>query len=324
MMPRRPSVTKKACVKEHGAETNMWCNNYCCQLSWGNALDEPHGNAVAVPERLRRRADFLRAAKGKRFHARGLTLQAAPRPFSSKTASAGMQGNSTLSARFNATSAGATSRMEAPPRFGFTVTKQSGGAVRRNRIRRRLKEALRLLKPLPARPGHDYVILARPGGACMSFRALQAELMRALGKIDTRQKPSANSSGSWPQRSRPRWRGRGTPKEFKRQDTQGMNQGNQEHHSRDLSVDPRRPWLGNILCRPQLEKERQLQAQMHHGQTPGAQHGRAAGGQFTNPQRAPAPWGRARNRCRKKPATKPWRTALGLNSMRPPSMDRLR
>ena len=33
----------------------------------------------------------------------------------------------------------------------------------------------------------------------MSFRALQAEIMRALGKIDTRQKPAANSPGSWPQ-----------------------------------------------------------------------------------------------------------------------------
>jgi ribonuclease P protein component len=158
-------------------------------------LDEPHGNAVAVPERLRRRADFLRAAKGKRFHARGLTLQAAPRPIpSSKTTSAGMQGESTLcGARAGSVQCdrplGAAPRKEAPPRIGFTVTKQSGGAVRRNRIRRRLKEALRLLKPLPARPGHDYVILARPEALSMSFRTLQAELTRAFGKIDTRKNP---------------------------------------------------------------------------------------------------------------------------------------
>jgi ribonuclease P protein component len=161
-------------------------------------LDEPHGNAAAVPERLRRRADFLRAAKGKRFHARGLTLQVAPRPVKSReTIDCHAPGDPNI---FNP-SAGrvqidkpwpAPPCIEAPPRFGFTVTKQSGGAVRRNRIRRRLKEALRLLKPLPARPGHDYVILARPEALGMSFRTLQAEIMRALGKIDTGKTPPRN------------------------------------------------------------------------------------------------------------------------------------
>jgi len=158
-------------------------------------LDEPHGNAVAVPERLRRRADFLRAAKGKRFHARGLTLQAAPRPISlPEMKSGGVPRDPTLRGAGAGTGQsdnplGGTPQMEMPPRFGFTVTKQSGGAVRRNRIRRRLKEALRLLKPLPARPGHDYVILARPDALSMSFRTLQAELTRAFGKIDTRKTP---------------------------------------------------------------------------------------------------------------------------------------
>ena len=143
-------------------------------------MDEPHGNTVAVPERLRRRADFLRAAKGKRFHARGLTLQAAPRPIA-------------LPEPMNRCEPGESNNLrdvlpcrDTPPRFGFTVTKRSGGAVQRNRIRRRLKEALRLLNPLPARSGYDYVILARPEALGVSFRSLQAELMRALGKIDTR------------------------------------------------------------------------------------------------------------------------------------------
>ena len=154
-------------------------------------LDEPHGNAVAAPERLRRRADFLRAAKGMRFYARGLTLQAAPRPIPSATMEWPTPGDPTTF--------GAGTRTDqtgnpldvlpcrgAAPRFGFTVTKQSGGAVERNRIRRRLKEALRLLDPLPARPGHDYVILARPEALGMPFLALQGELIRALGKIDAR------------------------------------------------------------------------------------------------------------------------------------------
>jgi ribonuclease P protein component len=155
-------------------------------------LDEPHGNTVAVPERLRRRADFLRTAKGKRFHSRGFTLQAAPRPIvppGPVNWCAPGEPNSfgTGAERVQIDNLrGVPPCMEAPPRFGFTVTKRSGGAVQRNRIRRRLKEALRLLNPLPARSGYDYVILAKPEALGMSFRSLQAELMRALGKIDIR------------------------------------------------------------------------------------------------------------------------------------------
>ena len=154
-------------------------------------LVQPHGNGVAAPERLRQRADFLRAAKGMRIFARGLTLQAAPRPIPSETMEAPPPGDpTTFGAGTGPAQTGIAaevfSHAEARPRFGFTVTKQSGGAVRRNRIRRRLKEALRLLDPLPARPGHDYVILARPEALGMPFLALQGELIRALGKIDAR------------------------------------------------------------------------------------------------------------------------------------------
>jgi len=154
-------------------------------------LDQPPGNAVTAPERLRRRADFLRAAKGMRFSAWGLTLQAAPRPIPSETMAARAPGDpTTFGAGTRPAHTGVATEVfpcaEAQPRFGFTVTKQSGGAVQRNRIRRRLKEALRLLDPLPARPGHDYVILARPEALSMPFLALQGELIRALGKIGIR------------------------------------------------------------------------------------------------------------------------------------------
>lgn len=151
-------------------------------------LDQPRGNAVAAPERLKRRADFLRAAKGMRFYARGLTLQAAPRQIPSETMDARAPGDpSTFGAGTRPAQTGNPMDFlpcgEGQPRFGFTVTKQSGGAVQRNRIRRRLKEALRQLNPLPARPGHDYVILARPEALGMPFLALQGELIRALSKI---------------------------------------------------------------------------------------------------------------------------------------------
>lgn len=160
--------------------------------------DVQHESATAAPERLRRRADFLNAAKGKRFHARGLTLQAAPRRISTSRAAlpetADFPADSFLpndptvrdASRCGAQGEARGLPLAAPPRFGFTVTKKCGGAVQRNRIRRRLKEALRLLKPLPALPANDYVILARPEALGMSFLALQAEISRALGKIETR------------------------------------------------------------------------------------------------------------------------------------------
>ncbi|MFY8098976.1 MAG: ribonuclease P protein component, partial [Allorhizobium sp.] len=44
----------------------------------------------------------------------------------------------------------------APPRVGFTVTKKHGNAVERNRMRRRLKEAVRLNAAFAMQPGHDY------------------------------------------------------------------------------------------------------------------------------------------------------------------------
>ena len=50
---------------------------------------------------------------------------------------------------------------EAPARFGFTATRKIGGSVQRNRARRRLKAAAALLGPAHARPGVDYVFVAR-------------------------------------------------------------------------------------------------------------------------------------------------------------------
>ena len=124
----------------------------------------------APPVRLRRRADFVAAGKGKRVHLRNLTLQ----------------GN------FRAESAGS-------PRFGFTVTKKVGGAVERNRIRRRLKEALRLAPGLAAQGDHDYVVVARREALSAPFADLQQELQRALARLHSlppKPKPSAAEAGA--------------------------------------------------------------------------------------------------------------------------------
>jgi len=49
-----------------------------------------------------------------------------------------------------------------PPRLGLAVPKSVGGAVVRNRVKRQLRETWQELAST-AKPGHDYVLVARPG-----------------------------------------------------------------------------------------------------------------------------------------------------------------
>ncbi|WP_180901217.1 ribonuclease P protein component [Martelella soudanensis] len=58
------------------------------------------------------------------------------------------------------------------PRVGFTVTKRQGNAVERNRIRRRLKEAVRLKAAFAMEPGCDYVVVGRREVLDASFARL--------------------------------------------------------------------------------------------------------------------------------------------------------
>jgi ribonuclease P protein component len=74
-----------------------------------------------------------------------------------------------------------------PARIGFTVTKKIGGAVVRNRTRRRLKEAARLeLANLEqanhAIAGVDLVLVGREGTRGRAFPDLREDLRRALRK----------------------------------------------------------------------------------------------------------------------------------------------
>jgi ribonuclease P protein component len=101
-------------------------------------------------ERLKKRRDFLAAAKGPK---------AARRAFVLETRERGDDG---------------------PPRFGFTVSKRTAKkAVERNRIRRRLKEAARLAAG-NARAGHDYVLVGRHRALSEPFSDLAATLAEAL------------------------------------------------------------------------------------------------------------------------------------------------
>ncbi len=69
-----------------------------------------------------------------------------------------------------------------PPRAGFTVTRRSGNAVTRNRIRRRLKEALRIHAAGEMAAGHDYVFVGRPDSLTVDFETLAREMKRRISR----------------------------------------------------------------------------------------------------------------------------------------------
>lgn len=73
--------------------------------------------------------------------------------------------------------------MAAGPRFGFTITRKVGGAVVRNHIRRRLKEALRTLGTPILRADHDYVLVASRSVHDYPFAGLQHALREAFERL---------------------------------------------------------------------------------------------------------------------------------------------
>ena len=112
----------------------------------------------AIPH-LRKRADFLRvAATRRRWTTHGVVLQIAPRPADTGDA----------------------------PRVGYTASRKVGNAVVRNRTRRRLREAARLL--LRERPVHgmDLVLVGRDATRSRPFALLVEDLRRALDKVGAR------------------------------------------------------------------------------------------------------------------------------------------
>ncbi len=72
---------------------------------------------------------------------------------------------------------------EAPARLGFTVTKKVGNAVVRNRTRRRLREAARLLLREQNVAGVDLVLVGREATRSRTFTLLMDDLRRALTKL---------------------------------------------------------------------------------------------------------------------------------------------
>ena len=76
-----------------------------------------------------------------------------------------------------------TEEAAAPARFGYTVSKKVGGAVVRNRVRRRLRALTDGLDPVQVQPGFDYVLIARTGAIGRAFADLKADLDLALLRV---------------------------------------------------------------------------------------------------------------------------------------------
>ena len=68
-------------------------------------------------------------------------------------------------------------------RVGFTVGRALGGAVQRNRMKRRLREAVRLTKPSTA-PNADVVINPKKGLLAVDFDAVLNEVRQAFVVIE--------------------------------------------------------------------------------------------------------------------------------------------
>ena len=125
-------------------------------------------------ERMRKRPEFLLAAQA-RFVSRGaVVIQRRDRD----------DGNPAI-------------------RAGFTATRKVGGAVVRNRCKRRLREAARALLPIQGVAGSDYVFIARGGTATRPWDRLLDDVKSALIRLaaDPDTAPAAPAGASDPSRS---------------------------------------------------------------------------------------------------------------------------
>lgn len=116
-------------------------------------------------EQLKRRADFLAAASALRVPGQSFLLQGRDRKDGSAS------------------------------RIGFTVTKKTGTAVERNRIRRRLRAAAKDVVTASGHPGFDYVLVARRPAISEPFDTLKHEMKRALTRLHSGRAASARAGG---------------------------------------------------------------------------------------------------------------------------------
>jgi ribonuclease P protein component len=68
-------------------------------------------------------------------------------------------------------------------RVGYTVTKKIGGAVVRNRMKRRFRALARAILPEHGVAGADHIFIGRSGGIERDYAMLADEFRRALAKV---------------------------------------------------------------------------------------------------------------------------------------------
>ena len=68
-------------------------------------------------------------------------------------------------------------------RVGFTVTRKIGGAVVRNRMKRRFRALAREIVPIKGFAGSDHVMIGRAKGIERDFSLLRSELADALDSL---------------------------------------------------------------------------------------------------------------------------------------------
>jgi ribonuclease P protein component len=117
-------------------------------------------------DRLRQRADFLAVANGARASSAAFVVQARRRDD------------------------------DGPIRVGFTVSRKNGTATERNRIRRRLRELVKLLDVISMRPHSDYVLVGRRAALSRDFATMLDDLRSALLRLDRQASKQAKASSS--------------------------------------------------------------------------------------------------------------------------------
>ncbi len=113
------------------------------------------------------RPQFLATGKGRRLHTPRMTMQYRAQEPDRDTAEPAM------------------------PRFGLTVTKKTGNSVERNRIKRRLRAALRLA-PLDGSVANDYVLVARRDCLAAPFGQLITDIVESCAKAVAKSAPATH------------------------------------------------------------------------------------------------------------------------------------
>jgi len=117
-------------------------------------------------DRLRQRADFLAVANGARVSSAAFVVQSRRRDD------------------------------DGPIRVGFTVSRKNGTATERNRIRRRLRELVKLLDVISMRPHSDYVLVGRRAALNRDFATMLDDLRLALHRLDRLESKQAKAFSS--------------------------------------------------------------------------------------------------------------------------------